>query len=86
LRIPPRFQVNSVDAALDAAISGLGIARLFSYQAEAALTDGRLVGVLEDFEPAPAPIHLVRPAGRPPAKVAAFISSASAVLRSKFAG
>ena len=86
LRVHPRFQVNSVDAALDAAISGLGIARLFSYQAEAALTDGRLVGLLQDFEPAPAPIHLVRPAGRPPAKVAAFISAASAVLRSKFAG
>lgn len=86
LRVRPKFTVNSVDAALDAAISGLGIARLFSYQVEAALERGQLRVIMRDHEPPPAPIHLLRPAGRrSPAKVLAFIDAAAVALRAKFA-
>ncbi|MGO9390144.1 LysR family transcriptional regulator [Rhodoblastus sp.] len=85
IRFRPRLTVNSVDAALDAAISGLGIARLFSYQVEEAVAQGRLIRILREFEPPAAPIHLVRPAGRhPPQKVSLFIKKAAAVLRGKF--
>jgi DNA-binding transcriptional LysR family regulator len=85
IRVRPRLTVNSVDAALDAAISGLGIARLFSYQVEEAVAQGRLFRILRDFEPPAAPIHLVRPAGRhPPQKVSLFIEKAAFVLRGKF--
>ncbi len=86
LRIQPKLLVNSVDAALDAAISGLGVTRLYSYQLDAALREGRLRRILGDYEPPPAPIHLVRPPGRhPPAKVLAFVETAAAVLRALFA-
>jgi len=84
-RFRPRLTVNSVDAALDAAISGLGIVRLFSYQVEEAVAQGRLIRILRDFEPPAAPIHLVRPAGRHPAqKVSLFIEKAASALRAKF--
>ncbi len=84
-RFRPRLTVNSVDAALDAASSGLGIVRLFSYQVEAAVAEGRLVRILRDFEPPSVPIHLVRPAGRRPSqKVSLFVEAAAAALRGHF--
>jgi DNA-binding transcriptional LysR family regulator len=85
-RFRPRLTVNSVDAALDAAMSGLGIVRLFSYQVEAATAQGRLTRILRAFEPPATPIHLVRPAGRhPPRKASLFIDKAAAILRDTFA-
>jgi DNA-binding transcriptional LysR family regulator len=84
VRFRPRLTVNSVDAALDAAMSGLGIVRLFSYQAAEAAAQGRLVRILPDFEPPAVPIHLVRPPGRAPRKVVLFIDAATAALRAKF--
>lgn len=84
VRFRPRLTVNSVDAALDAATSGLGIVRLFSYQTAERIAQGRLVRLLLDFEPRPAPIHLVRPPGRAPRKVALFMERAAGALREKF--
>lgn len=84
VRFRPRLTVNSVDAALDAAVSGLGIVRLFSYQVEDNVARGRLVRILPDFEPPASPIHLVRPPGRAPRKVTLFIERAAATLRAKF--
>jgi DNA-binding transcriptional LysR family regulator len=86
IRFRPRLTVNSVDAALDAAMSGLGVVRLFSYQAAERIAQGRLVRLLQDFEPPPAPIHLVRPPGRPPRKTSLFIDRAARTLRDKFGG
>jgi DNA-binding transcriptional LysR family regulator len=84
IRFRPRLTVNSVDAALDAAMDGLGIVRLFSYQVAEAVAQGRLVRILQDFEPPAAPIHLVRPPGRAPRKVVLFIEKAADALRAKF--
>jgi DNA-binding transcriptional LysR family regulator len=84
IRFRPRLTVNSVDAALDAATAGLGIVRLFSYQVADAVAQGRLVRILQDFEPPAAPIHLVRPPGRAPRKVVLFIETAADALRAKF--
>ncbi|HUO53220.1 MAG TPA: LysR family transcriptional regulator [Rhodoblastus sp.] len=86
VRFRPRLTVNSVDAALDAAMAGLGIVRLFSYQVAEGVGQGRLVRILQEYEPPASPIHLVRPPGRAPRKVTLFVERAAAVLRAKFAG
>jgi DNA-binding transcriptional LysR family regulator len=51
--IHSRLVVNTADAAIDAAIAGVGITRVLSYQAASGLRDGTLVLPLESFEPAP---------------------------------
>jgi DNA-binding transcriptional LysR family regulator len=72
--IRSRLAVNSAEAAADAAISGLGIAHLLSYQAADAVRDGTLVLALEDFEPPAVPVHIVHAGQRPlPLKVRAFL-------------
>lgn len=55
----PRLTVTSNDAAIAAAVAGLGIARLLSYQVAAELEEGRLVVVLAEYEEAPWPIHVL---------------------------
>jgi len=55
----PRLVVNTAEAAIDAAAAGLGVTRVLSYQADAALRDKRLRLLLRAFEPAPVPVHLV---------------------------
>jgi DNA-binding transcriptional LysR family regulator len=83
--VRPRLVVNTAEAALEAAAAGLGLAPLLSYQAEAAVAEGRVVPVLEAFAPPPVPIQLVQPAGRhAPAKVRAFVELASRLLRARF--
>jgi len=59
-----RLVVNSLSLLRDAAIAGLGLARLPSVIAEPAVHDGRLVRLLEDYAPRPAPLHAVYPSAR----------------------
>ena len=83
IRIEPRLTVNTADAAIAAAATGAGIARVLSYQAIAALTAGQLVTLLDDDAPPPVPVHLVYQANRRASvNVRAFIEAA----RSRFAG
>ena len=73
-RIRPRLSVTSNDAAVHAALLGLGITRLFSYQVAAHLTAGRLKRLLAPYEPAPLPIHVLHLEGRQAsAKVRTFV-------------
>jgi DNA-binding transcriptional LysR family regulator len=82
VRVDPRLAVNSADAAIAAAEAGLGITRTLSYQVHAALRDGRLRLLLEDFTPPALPIHVVHPALRlGSANVAAFVAAARAHFR-----
>jgi DNA-binding transcriptional LysR family regulator len=70
---------------VDAAVAGLGLVRVLSYQAEAAQRGGQLTTVLKEFEPALVPIQLVHPAGRHlSSKVRLFIDAAAAALRAAF--
>lgn len=79
---PSRLLVNTPDAALQAALAGHGIARLFSYQAAAELRSGALQAVLEDYAPDPVPIHLVHGEGRrASARLRAFIDFAAERMR-----
>ena len=81
--MPQRFAVRTrlvtttADSALAAAQAGLGLLQTTSYQAEAALRDGRLVRVLREFEDAPTPVSLVYAGNRLlPLKLRAFVDFA----------
>jgi DNA-binding transcriptional LysR family regulator len=77
-----RLVVNTAEAAVDAAIAGLGITRLLAYQVAGALADGRLVCVLERFEPPAAPVSIVHGEGRTPRpKLRELIALAAERLR-----
>ena len=84
--VTPRLVVNTTAAAIDAALDGLGLTCILSYQAEPHAAAGRLETVLTDYEPPPAPIHIVHPEGRHlPAKVRLFLDHLAGGLRRKFA-
>lgn len=82
-----RLSINTAEAAIDAAISGVGIVRVLSYQAADAVRSGALKLVLEEFEPEPWPVSLVH-AGRGllPLKLRAFLDFAAPRLRARLAG
>jgi DNA-binding transcriptional LysR family regulator len=81
--IAPRLRTTSNDSALAAAVAGLGITRLLSYQVAAQVRSGALQVVLQDFETAPLPVHVVHHEGRRATqKVRAFIDLAVERLRS----
>jgi len=81
-RLHARMRTTSNDSAIAAAVAGLGITRLLSYQVAAHLKTGALQVVLEDFEPAPLPVHVVHHEGRRATqKVRSFIDLAVQTLR-----
>lgn len=83
--VTPRLVVNTTAAAVGAALNGLGLTCIRSYQAEPHAAAGSLQTVLVEYEPPPAPIHIVHPGGRHlPAKVRLFLDHAAEALRSKF--
>ena len=85
--VKPRLIVNTAEAAIDAARGGLGIARVLSYQADAALADGSLRLVLKDYEPEVLPVHILHREDRlPQAKVQSFIAFAAPRLRAALSG
>lgn len=59
VRLSPRLLVNDVDAQLAAARGGQGIVRVLSYQVFDDLGTGRLIRLLQPFEPPPLPVQLV---------------------------
>ena len=61
--ITPRLVCNQIRTATLACVQGVGVARLAHYQVADELADGRLVRILEAFEPADLPIQLVYPHG-----------------------
>lgn len=81
-----RLQVNTAEAAIDAAIAGLGLTKVLSYQADAAVRAGALKVVLEPFEPPPWPVSLVHAGqGRLPVKLRAFLDFAAPRLKERLA-
>ena len=82
-----RLSVNTAEAAIDAAVAGVGVTRVLSYQSAAAVKAGRLRIVLERFEPARVPVQLVRAdAGRVAAKTRAFVDFAAPRLKAALGG
>lgn len=82
----PRLLVNSVRAALAAAVEGVGVTRLYSYHLADRVRDGDLRIVLAHAEHEPLPAHLiVQPFRASVPKVRAFIDFAAPRLRAEFA-
>ncbi len=82
VQVRSRLVLNTAEAALDAAIAGLGITRVLSYQAAAALSAGTLVEVLPDFASGPIPVSLVYDGqGIIPLKLRAFLDFAGRKIR-----
>lgn len=60
----PRLSVNNVDAAIAAAVSGLGVVRSLSYQVADHIAAGRLVPVLDGDQAPAVPVSLLFQSGR----------------------
>ena len=73
--IRSRLCVNTSEAAVMAAIEGAGLTRVMSYKMDAARQAGKLAIVLEEFEPEPLPVHIVRaPRKQMPVKLRALLN------------
>jgi DNA-binding transcriptional LysR family regulator len=82
--IHSRLIVNTAEAAIDAAIAGVGLTRVLSYQIANAVRDGVLDIVLQEFEPTPWPVSLVHTGHRLlPLKLRAFLDFATPRLKSR---
>ncbi|MDI1286165.1 MAG: LysR substrate-binding domain-containing protein [Reyranella sp.] len=82
VKIHSRLIVNTAEAAIDAAIAGVGVTRVLSYQVANAVRAGTLVVALQEFEAAPSPVSLVH-TGQPllPLKLRAFLDFAAPLLK-----
>lgn len=79
-----RLAVNATETAIAAAVAGLGVVRLLSYQIERELASGALVLILEEFAPEPLPVNLVYPeASLRLRKVRAFLDWTAPRLRTR---
>ena len=83
----PRLVVSTADAAIDAAVAGVGVTRVLTYQSAAAIAAGRLTSILERFEPPPLPVTVLHREGRSPRpKVRHFVSLLAQRLRETVGG
>jgi DNA-binding transcriptional LysR family regulator len=84
LPIRPRLSVSTAEAAVWAAVYGVGATRVFHYQCADDLRSGSLRIILADFEVEPLPVHLMH-AGRGllPSKMRVFLDFAAARLRER---
>jgi DNA-binding transcriptional LysR family regulator len=86
VHVRSRLVVTTAEAAIDAAVAGLGITRVLAYQAADAVQRRLLDVVLEPFEPPPAPVHLVYlGGGLLPLKLRAFLDFAAPRLKARLA-
>jgi len=81
----PRLIVNSIKAAVGAAVRGRGVTRMFSYHIADQIRDGSLRILLAGDEHEPIPVHLLAPHGRMQVpKVRAFVDFAVPRLKAHF--
>jgi DNA-binding transcriptional LysR family regulator len=77
-----RLNINTAESAIDAAIAGIGVTHVISYQVARPVAEGKLQDVLQEFEPEPMPVHLIHAAqGRLPLKMRSFLEFAAPRLR-----
>jgi DNA-binding transcriptional LysR family regulator len=77
-----RLAVNTAEAAADAAIAGVGLTNILSYQILRAVAEGTLQIVLSEFEAPPIPVNLIHAGqGALPLKTRRFIEFAAPRLR-----
>jgi DNA-binding transcriptional LysR family regulator len=86
VKISPRMLTTTNDSAIAATVGGFGLTRLMSYQVDGLVRSGQLRLVLEPFELASLPVHLVHREGRHAShKARAFIDLAIERLRERLA-
>jgi len=82
-----RLHINTAEAAIDAAIAGLGVTNVLSYQVARAVGEKKLRIILQDFEPPPIPIHLMHAHQRLlPLKMRRFLEFAAPRIRKSVSG
>ena len=82
--IHSRLSVNTAEAAIDAAVAGIGLTRVLSYQAAKAVAESKLKIVLAKYEPDALPVNLVHLGpGLLPFKTRAFLDFVAARLRKR---
>jgi len=84
VKLQPILSVSDNDSAAGAALAGLGITRLLSYQIAEPLQTGKLKIVLSEFESPPVPIHILHREGRhSSAKIRSFVDMMAGRLRAE---
>jgi DNA-binding transcriptional LysR family regulator len=84
IRVRSRMMVSTAEAALDAAVYGVGVTRLLSYQVAAAVMAKQLSLILRRHEPAALPVSLVYVRERRASgKLRAFLDFVAPRLRSR---
>ena len=82
--IHARLSVNTAEAAIDAAVAGVGITRVLSYQAAKAVAEGKLKVVLAKYEPDLLPVNLVHlGSDLLPLKTRAFLDFVASRIRKR---
>jgi DNA-binding transcriptional LysR family regulator len=82
--IHSRLSVNTAEAAIDAAVAGVGLTRVLSYQAAKAVAESKLKIVLAKYEPDALPVNLVHLGpGQLPFKTRAFLDFVASRLRKR---
>ncbi|GAB3254877.1 LysR family transcriptional regulator [Chitinimonas naiadis] len=82
--IRSRLAVSTAEAAVDAAVAGVGLTRVLSYQMANAKRAGNLKIMLEAFESPPLPVSLVHAGqGVLPLKLRAFLDFATPRLKAR---
>lgn len=82
----PKLAVNTTEAAIQAALAGVGIIRVLSYQVSDQLGCGALQEVLPEFAPEPLPVNLIHAPTAPlPLKVRSFLDWTVPRLRTRLA-
>jgi DNA-binding transcriptional LysR family regulator len=84
VRVHSRLVVNTAEAAIDAAIAGIGITRVLSYQGAAALAAGSLKEIVRGTDSSELPVSILHREDRlAQTKVQAFVAFAGAALRKR---
>lgn len=82
--VKSKVDVSSSEAAIMAAVAGVGVTRVMSYKMQEALRAGQLEIVLGDFEPTPWPVNILYTARRlAPMKLRAFIDFTAPRLKAR---
>jgi DNA-binding transcriptional LysR family regulator len=85
-RVVSRLTVNGAEAAVDAAVAGVGVTRVLSYQAAVPIQAGALRLLLDRYALPPVPVSLLHAGHRlMPSKLRAFIDFAGPRLRTRLA-
>jgi DNA-binding transcriptional LysR family regulator len=85
--IRSRLVVSNTESACDAALAGLGITVVFSYQVAELIKSSGLISVLQDFQPPPTPVNFVYSPNRfMPVKLRAFLDLAVPRLKARLGG